>query len=262
VSPIFSRAVSDSFLVFDTGLKAILLTLLGAIVTAAIVWFFRGWGKLKEHVVENIFIVFGGAMATWLLVFVWVLVHVPAKMLVEADTNLTAVISEKQDFSRTINSLNQQIIALQQQIDFSKHHSPIAVDVQLENDAYRLAENIDSWWSGFAATPSATATIFDSCDYQRFSNPPDWFMPNDAAGTRRGAWMATMKQGFRDKYLPLNLAYVEQFKQRGIQPIPSSMPYIENPDGPIAIRQTVENLRQSAGKLATRNTTPTQQLLK
>jgi hypothetical protein len=105
VSPIFSRAFSDSFLIFDTGLKVILLTLLGATVTAAIVWIFRGWEKLKEHVVENIFIVFGGAMATWLLVFVWVLVHVPGKMLVEADTNLKTVIGEKQDFMRTINSL-------------------------------------------------------------------------------------------------------------------------------------------------------------
>jgi hypothetical protein len=105
VFQMLSRAISDSLRVFDAGFQAISLTILGAVVTALIVFFVRGWEKLKQHVVENILIVFGGAVATWLLVFVVILVRLPAKMLKESDTNLARVIQEKQQFSETINSL-------------------------------------------------------------------------------------------------------------------------------------------------------------
>jgi hypothetical protein len=111
VSPIFSRALSDSFQIFDTGFKAIGVTLLGAAITALIVFIVRGWERLKTHIVENVFIVFGGAIATWLLVFLFVVIRLPAKMLTEADANLTTVIEEKRQRSVSIDSLNAKLQA-------------------------------------------------------------------------------------------------------------------------------------------------------
>jgi hypothetical protein len=114
VFQIFRRAFYDSFLVFETGLKAVSLTVLGALVTALIVLIIRGWDGLKKHAVENIFIVFGGAVATWLLVFAWVLIHIPTKMLAEVDTNIKTVIQEKRQQSVTINSLRERIKDMEQ----------------------------------------------------------------------------------------------------------------------------------------------------
>jgi len=55
---------------------------------------------------------FGGAIITWLLVFVWVFAHLPAKMLSESNDNLTQVIREKQQFSEKINDLNATVDGL------------------------------------------------------------------------------------------------------------------------------------------------------
>jgi hypothetical protein len=116
VFQILSRALSDSFRIFDTGFQAISLTILGAVITALIVFFVRGWEGLKKHVVENILIVFGGAVATWMLVFVCVLMRLPAKMLAESNANLTTVIQEKRRLSETLNSLNSVVAAQKETI--------------------------------------------------------------------------------------------------------------------------------------------------
>jgi hypothetical protein len=106
---IFHRALVDSLQVFDTGFKKIVLTLVGLAVTALIVFLFRGWDKLKEHVMQNVLITFGGAVATWLLVFLVVLLHLPFKMLGESNANLITVIEEKRQFSMRINSQAEQL---------------------------------------------------------------------------------------------------------------------------------------------------------
>lgn len=111
-----SRAFSDSVHVFVSGWKAIGLTVLGALVTALLVFVFRGWEEFRRHVVENIFIAFGGAIATWILVFAWILMFLPSRMLTEADRNLRRVIEEKRQFSIEINGLNDQIIDLKGQL--------------------------------------------------------------------------------------------------------------------------------------------------
>lgn len=111
------RAMSDSLHMFDTGPAAIGLTILGAFVTALIVFLARGWEGLKKHLVENILIVFGGAIATWLLVFIVLLIHLPTKMLAESNDNLARVIREKRQFSETINALNSEVTAQKEVIE-------------------------------------------------------------------------------------------------------------------------------------------------
>jgi len=105
----FFRAVRDSFGVFETSPKLIGLCVLGAIVTALLVFVIRGKKAFAEHLIANIAIAFGGAILTWLLVFIAVLVHLPAKMLTEANDNLTKVIEEKQQFSVKINEQEEQL---------------------------------------------------------------------------------------------------------------------------------------------------------
>jgi hypothetical protein len=114
--PILSRAVSDSFKAMETGPKAIGLALLGAAVTAVIVFIVRGKEGLRKHVVENVFIVFGGAIGTWLLIFGWITVHLPTKMLAEANSNLTLVIQEKQTLAQKVNLLNAVISSQAEEI--------------------------------------------------------------------------------------------------------------------------------------------------
>jgi hypothetical protein len=145
--PILSRAISDSLRVFGTGPKAIGLTVLGAVITALIVLLVRGRKELKKHVVENIFIVFGGAVATWLLVFVCVFSRLPVKMLAESNANLTKVILEKQQFSETINTLNDTIVWEKgKNEDLSKNKRPIvaaAIDKNGLPDRFLNAEQKD-----------------------------------------------------------------------------------------------------------------------
>lgn len=113
MAPILSRAVTDSLEVFDQTFKTIGLTVLGIIVTAIIVFLIRGWQGLKKHIVENIFIALGGGVATWLLIFIIILVRLPFKMLRESGTNLVQVIQEKQQLSKKVNDLNSNIGVLQ-----------------------------------------------------------------------------------------------------------------------------------------------------
>jgi hypothetical protein len=124
VHPMLSRAFYDSLQVFETKLPAIGLTILGAAITALIVFFVRGREGLKKHVVENILIVFGGTVATWLLVFVWVFVRLPAKMLAESNANLTNVVEEKRKQSITINSLTDRIQDLELNVSILKQVQP------------------------------------------------------------------------------------------------------------------------------------------
>jgi hypothetical protein len=100
------RAFWDSLQAFETNPRLLLLGLLGAAVTAFLVLSFRGWAAFVEHFIANIALAVGGAVITWLLVFVWIFAHLPAKMLSESNANLAQVIREKQQFSENINSLN------------------------------------------------------------------------------------------------------------------------------------------------------------
>jgi hypothetical protein len=108
------RAFWDSFRALETNPRLLLLGLLGAVVTAVLVLLCRGWKPFVEHLIANIAIAFGGAVITWLLVFVWVFVNPPAKMLMESSANLAQVIQEKQEFSRQINFLNATVEGLRQ----------------------------------------------------------------------------------------------------------------------------------------------------
>ena len=83
---VLSRAFRDSFQAMNTDFKGIGLFLLGAIVTAAIVWRWRGREELKKHLVANVLIVSGGAVSTWILVFLVIIGRLPYKMLKESDT--------------------------------------------------------------------------------------------------------------------------------------------------------------------------------
>jgi hypothetical protein len=124
---VLSRAFSDSLHVFVTGWNAIGLTVLGALVTALLVLWSRGWEEFKRHVVENIFIAFGGALATWALVFVWILIFLPNKMLAEVRNNLDTVIQEKRQFSIEINALRDQIADFKKQLTEKRPTNPVRV---------------------------------------------------------------------------------------------------------------------------------------
>jgi hypothetical protein len=145
----WSRAISDSFRIFGTGWTAIGLAILGAVVTAVIVWLCRGKEELKKHVVENILIVFGGSVATWVLVFIVVLIHLPTKMLAESNDNLTKVIQEKRQFSETINALNSEVAGQKEVIERlnkSENKRPIiaaAIDKNGLPDRFLNAEQKD-----------------------------------------------------------------------------------------------------------------------
>ena len=83
--PILTRAISESLAFSDEGPKVIGLAILGALVTALIVLAVRGRDGLKKHIIENVLIVFGGAVATWLLVFSWFLLYkVPQEIRTQA----------------------------------------------------------------------------------------------------------------------------------------------------------------------------------
>jgi hypothetical protein len=56
---------------------AIVVWIIGAIVTGILVLVFRGKDAFMEHLKANILIVVGGAIATWLVVFAWKLAWLP-----------------------------------------------------------------------------------------------------------------------------------------------------------------------------------------
>jgi len=58
------RAFWDSLRAFETNPRLLLLGLLGAIVTALLVFCFRGRKHFVEHFIANIVIAFGGASCT------------------------------------------------------------------------------------------------------------------------------------------------------------------------------------------------------
>jgi hypothetical protein len=122
---VFSRAFSDSLHVLVAGWNAIWLAILGAIVTALLGLLSRGLEEFRRHVVENIFIAFGGAIATWVLVFFWILMLLPGKMLTEAKNNLDRAIAEKRQFSIEINALNEKVTDLQRQLTEKPPINPV-----------------------------------------------------------------------------------------------------------------------------------------
>jgi hypothetical protein len=128
------RSIRDSFTIFETNPHLLVLGLLGALVTAALVLAIRGRKAFVEHIIANIGIAFGGAILTWLLVYAWIFIRMPAKTLAESEDNLTKVIEEKRQQSIVINSLKnenesdtQQIAALTQKADDLKKAGPRVV---------------------------------------------------------------------------------------------------------------------------------------
>lgn len=141
---IFHRALTDSFLAFDTAWKPIGIAVLGAIVTALLVLVSRGWTQFKEHVIANIFIVFGGALATWLLVFVWIWIHVPGKIQAESKSNLDRVIEEKKQLSIALNAKTAEISRIQHEPGLAQAaHVPSAKESKKE-----------CWMSSFPTEPN------------------------------------------------------------------------------------------------------------
>ena len=102
------RAMSDSLLALKTDYKAIGLAILGAAVTALGVLVLRGWREFRNHVVQNIFIALGGALATWFLVFVFIAIRLPYKELRESNDNLATVIQEKQKLAEEVHALEAE----------------------------------------------------------------------------------------------------------------------------------------------------------
>jgi hypothetical protein len=79
------RARMDSLALFEQNPRLLLLGLLGAVITAILVLVFRGREAFVEHMKANVAIVFGGAILTWMLVFVWTLLWLPHLIRKEAD---------------------------------------------------------------------------------------------------------------------------------------------------------------------------------
>jgi hypothetical protein len=113
------RAFWDSLRAFDTTPRLLLLGLLGAIVTAALVLLIRGWAHFVEHLIANIAIAFGGAVVTWLLVYIWLFVRTPNVLQDEAAQRASEN-RRTQDQGAT-KSLTDQIASQQREIDALKN---------------------------------------------------------------------------------------------------------------------------------------------
>ena len=127
--------------------------------------------------------------------------------------------------------------------------APLPQDVQLEIDAYSLAEEIDYWWRGQRALYPADHPLslaFDP-DVLLFQNPPpEWEL--NAGADREGDWKNFLLGQFEHQhYQDRSIALVEQFKQRGIEVLQE--PRLENVNGPLGIRQTIVSLRKAASDL-------------
>jgi hypothetical protein len=118
------RAFWDSLGAFETNPRLLLLGLLGAVVTAALVLVFRGCKAFKEQIIANVIIAFGGAILTWLLVFAVIFIRLPSKMLTESDANLVKVIRDKQILNENINALNAVISSQTKEIRDLKNRPP------------------------------------------------------------------------------------------------------------------------------------------
>jgi hypothetical protein len=92
---VLARAWADSLALFEQNPRLLLLGVLGAIVTALLVLLFRGREAFMEHLKANIAIVFGGALLTWMLVFVWILVSMPSTIRKQADSLQSPVLNRK-----------------------------------------------------------------------------------------------------------------------------------------------------------------------
>jgi hypothetical protein len=146
------RAFSDSLLALDTAPKAIGVALLGAFVTALIVWRSRGVEELKKHVLENVIIVFAGALGTWALVFAVILLRTPTKVLSEANANLNNVIVEKRQLNVNVDSQTREIEQLKSELADSKQKFE-AVEMSeapdsLRRRTFKLADEFTMYLAG------------------------------------------------------------------------------------------------------------------
>jgi hypothetical protein len=66
---VVSRALWESFALLYDNPRSVLLGVAGAIVTASLVWFFRGREAFMEHMKANVLIVVAGGIVTWIVIF-------------------------------------------------------------------------------------------------------------------------------------------------------------------------------------------------
>ena len=79
------RAFTDSLARFEQNPRLLLLCVLGAIITAILALVFRGREAFVEHMKANVAIAFGGAILTWMLVFLWTLAWMPNNIRIKAE---------------------------------------------------------------------------------------------------------------------------------------------------------------------------------
>lgn len=169
-----------------------------------------------------------------------------------AFSNLAQVIEEKRQSAITINQKDIEIANLNSELSKARKKVPLT-DMQLEVDAYRLAEDIDSW-------SRTLRTLYKPSESGRpipmsqdpgvvlFNNPPDGWYPGQAE--RNVLWVRYISEAFKDKFQARVLFLEGRFKERGIVSVPDSR--IEQANGPLGIRAAINYLRSSASGLATR----------
>jgi hypothetical protein len=201
---VVARAFTDSLLAFDTTPHLLLLAALGAVVTAALVLRFRGWKEFREHLIANILIAFSGAFATWLLVFAWIFIHLPAKTLSEANYNLDTVIVEKRQLSSETEQEKAQIAELTRQVQSLNQLEQRESPNSLRQRTIRLVSELNIFWS---RRPTPTG--------QKIQNPG-----SDEERQRNAAWdrywrdttAAYTNADFRERILGI----VRECKSKGI----------------------------------------------
>ena len=88
------RACTSSLALFEQNPRLLLLGLLGAIITAGLVFVFRGREAFMEHLKANIAIAFGGAIVTWMLVVLWTLIWMPHTIRTESEALPLPILKE------------------------------------------------------------------------------------------------------------------------------------------------------------------------
>jgi hypothetical protein len=82
---LISRAFWESFAYVGGTSGAIIVWSIGAVVTAGLVFLFRGREAFMEHLKANVLIVIAGAVATCLLIFAWKLAWLPHDIVRESN---------------------------------------------------------------------------------------------------------------------------------------------------------------------------------
>jgi len=85
---VLSKAFWDSLQLFYDRPSLLSLSILGAAVTALLVWLFRGKEAFVEHVKANILIVVAGGVLTWILVLPYFILRAPFDLSSDMQSDL------------------------------------------------------------------------------------------------------------------------------------------------------------------------------